>query len=550
MPSQLTPGRNRIAAGMLFAALGSQSAFPLEVPLSLSKKLLGDADYKDLASTPANTETPDNSIDPDKYIVGGGDGFQISIIGLPSQEFFPIINQDGNIYAGDFGVIKLGEITLTEAKNTIRTHVQKAMRGKYDVYVTLNRVKKAVVMVSGQLQTPGTFQVNGTMRILDVLKLANRGALPPLEEFNFREVERRRGDSVRTFDLLSSMANMDLSQNPYVYPGDNIMLHRIDRVVSVTGELNGPFEGALPLRNGETLADLLKLLTLKASADSDYILIQKADAEGRAAPPRRISLAEAASVRLDDRDMVVIGAKQNYTRFGTVAVSGEVVRPGSYPILERGTTAGEALRMAGGPRPTGSLGRAYVIKARIFPGLRKDGPKEDPRQAAELKAGPQRDAAIAAMRKIRLEDNTALTDFMSTGDGMIIDIGEDGERIHLEDGDRICIPKKTEFVYVSGTVKRPGPYRHVPGKAFSYYVGQAGGYTVKSDSKNEFVMTMYQDMSKLKDNSRVDEGDVLIVPPNLEYKVFTTIWLPVLQIIPTLISLGLSIYIINEQANK
>ncbi len=538
-------------AAVAIAMVASLSS-ALELPASLSKKLLaGDADMKDFANGGNPSETPDNSIDPQQYVVGGGDGFQISVVGLPSQEFFPIVNQDGDLYVGDLGLIRLGKVSLARAKEIIQTQVQKSLRRKYEVYVTLNRVKKPVITVSGELQSPGTLVMSGNMRILDALKMANRGALPSLEEFDYRQVVRRQGDSSATFDVLRSLANMDLSQNPYVYPGDNLMLRRMDQRVTVNGEITGPFEGVLPYKNGETLADLLGFLTFKASADSGYILIQQNDKDGLSSPVRKVSFAEAASVQLHDRDVISIGIRENYQQVGTAMVSGEPVRPGTFPIVEGKTTAADLIRMAGGARATGNLQRAYIVKARLFPGPKEPEPNtRDEKTVRDNRLPNQRDAAMAALRKIRPEENSALNDLGTMGDGMIIDIGDDADKIPVQDGDRLVVPKTAYFVYVSGAVKHPGPYPYRAGKSFSYYLDEAGGLTSKADRKNEFVLTTYQDMSKIKDTDRVVEGDVLVVPNVLEYKTFSTVWVPLLQIVPSVLSLGLSFLLLENQLNK
>lgn len=561
MPNRLHPAldirhgipllRATALAFALIASVQARSAMPLEIPSSLSKKLLGENDFGDFAGGSGSSEMPDNSIDPEHYLVGGGDGFQISIIGLPSQEFFPTINQDGNIYVGDFGLIQLGKVSLTRAKEAIRAHFRKALKGKYEVYVTLIRIKKPVITVSGELQSPGTLQMSGTMRLLDALKLANRGNLPTQEEFDYRQVERRQGDSVRTFDLLRTLANMDLAENPYIYPGDNLMLRRLDQRVIVKGEITGPFEGTLPFKKGETLADLLGYLTFKGSADSSYILIQQSGSDGRAAPARKVSFAEAAGVSLHDRDVITVGIKENYQQTGTVKVSGEAVRPGTFPIIEGKTTAADLIAMIGGSRGTGNLARAYVVKASVFPGAKDaETMTKEEKVFKDNRLPNQRDAALAALRKIRPEENTALNDLGTIGDAMIIDVGKDADAIPLQDGDRLHIPKKAYFVYLSGAVRNPGPYPFREGKPFSYYVELAGGYSSKADRKNEFMLTPYQELAKIKEPGIVVEGDVLVVPNVLEYKTFTSIWVPLLQIIPAIVSVGLSIFLLQNQLSK
>ena len=102
----------------------------LELPASIARKLMGEQDGKTGSSSVIPSESIDNSIDPETYMVGGGDAFQIAIVGLPSQEYLCTINSDGNIYIADVGEIKLGKTSLTKAIQLIRDSFRGALRAK------------------------------------------------------------------------------------------------------------------------------------------------------------------------------------------------------------------------------------------------------------------------------------------------------------------------------------------------------------------------------------------------------------------------------------
>jgi protein involved in polysaccharide export with SLBB domain len=530
---------------LLGLALAAATAHSLEIPALLGKKFMDEVD-KDAASDVAGNDSPDNSIDPERYIVGGGDAFQISFVGLPSQDFNATINPEGNLYIRDFGILPLGRVTLAEAKNRIKAFVEKSMKGRYQAYVTLKRIKKPVVNVGGIVSSPGTYTAAGTMRLLDALKMANKSVLPSFETADFRQVERRNGDSVATFDILKYLAGKDPGQNPYLYPGDQITLHGLDRFVIVKGAIDGPVEGKLPLRPGESLGDVLNLVHPKASMDSGYILVRHAG--GSAEPARKASWSEAASIPLADRDVITVGVKENFEPPATATVEGEAVRPGTYPIIDGVTPASEVLSLAGGVRGNGNLHRAFIIKrGRIL----RDKDKLESKKAKDALPAPAApdnvDMAMASLRKVRPEMSSSLNDLNVLSDYMIIDLGDDPSKVVLEADDRLVIPKRSPFVYVSGSVRNPGAYAYRPGKDYRYYVEQAGGLSDKADKANAFLVTPYDNTAKIRDMAGLREGDVIVIPASIEYKTFNNVILPIIQVLPGVLSLLLTIILVQKQ---
>jgi len=109
---------------------------------------------------------------------------------------------------------------------------------------------------------PGTYRLAGTFRLLDAVKMANNQELPSLTEFNYREMECRNRDSLRYYDEFKFLFKNDLSQNPYVYPGDNIALAYAKTRVFLHGSIKNPITGTVPIKQDEPLAEFLSLFTL------------------------------------------------------------------------------------------------------------------------------------------------------------------------------------------------------------------------------------------------------------------------------------------------
>lgn len=529
--------RLSLAAACLACSLRAQ-ALPLDLPHDL-KKMLGDADGR--SKFPLQpSEAPDNSLDSLRYLVGGGDGFTISIVGLPNQDYTPVVDPRGNIYVGDIGLIPLGKVPLARAQTIIADQVRKRLRKNYEVYVALNKVKTTNVTVSGVVGFPGTYQVTGNLRILDAIKQANGGALPPLTKADFRSVEVRNGDSVKTYDLLHFLSRQDMDENPYVYPGDNISVSPQDARIFVAGEVLDPVRGSIPLKPGETIGDVLKVVRVRRTADSVTVLLQKASE----AEPRRYALAQAQGVALENNDILTIQSRAASPRPDTIVVTGEVAHPGLYAVPAGQADLEALIRMAGAATGIADPQRAFVLRHRKQDEIQGVLGQSDPNSPAN----PLRAAMPSlSLQTVRPEVASSVADLKASGDFIVIQGEEARKPGVIQDGDQIHVPRKEIFVYVSGSVRKPGAYRYEAGASLGKYIDLAGGYSDKADPRNQYILADYHDVLQIRGGETPSPGDVIVVPAGVEYKRFTTLFLPTLQVITSILSVLLTVVVVYKQ---
>lgn len=532
----------RIALGWtaaLLLAMPSTRSHALEIPAEMRQRLMNEVEGK--AKDPImEGEAPDNSIDPDAYIVGGGDGFRISIVGLPSKEYFPVIDPNGNIYDGDLGFISLGRVSLSKALTIIQDRVRNSLRKNYQVYVALKKAKRANVNVTGAVSVAGTYQLPGTYRLLDAIRGANNGTLPPISKCDYRRVIVRNRDSVRTYDLLRFFSKQDLTQNPYLYPGDNVDLNPIDAMVYVSGEVLEPVDGWVSMVPGESLADLLGILNLKQSADSGAILVQKADSPSRRSI-KRISVREAAGFALHPNDLITIGSREDFPRPDTLHVTGEVKRPGTYPVLSAQASLRDLIELAGGATERADIGRAVIIRHRRSENVIPQNEDKDNLMNLRGKV-----SVAGGLRSVRPEMSSSISDMQALGDYTLVQASDLDAKSDLQDGDEVFVPRQDPFVYVSGNVRRPGAYPYSKGLSMADYVEKAGGYTDKADAKNQFMVASYNGISQIRDSGDPGQGDVVVVPAGIEYKRFINVVLPILQIVPAVLSVLVTLIVLGK----
>ena len=477
--------------------------------------------YKQRLST-SSIGNIDYSVDDQRYLIGSGDEFSVIFSDMPLVYYSGIVNQNGDLFIPEIGIIPLGKVTLEDAKKKITELFSKKLK-KSGIYVSLKKVKIATISVSGNVLSPGTYQQPGFLRLMDVIAAANKDHLPSLNDCDYRNVVCTNQDSVLKYDLFKYIMTGDLQQNPYIYPGDNITLELPTRKVFITGAIKSIVSGAIPIKIGEKLGSFLSFFTLDASADSGKVILQTS--EGKNRKTLNLVLPQDSEISLNDRDMIIIPAKENYSEISTVSVSGEVGRTGTYPFSKGITTAKEILASAGNANQYGNLDRAVVIRrGKIVP--------------KELTMAPA--TFDSKINTIRPEMSTSMSMMSISNDFTIIPVKK--EKILLQSGDEIFVPKKEYYVYVSGGVKNPGGYKYKEGVSKRDYIKDAGGFSRKADKSNIYVVTRYSDVLQTTDGKTIQEGDIVVVPISQQNKLLSTVIIPIVQAVATTIGVFLAIY--------
>jgi|WetSurMetagenome_2_1015567.scaffolds.fasta_scaffold00110_15 protein involved in polysaccharide export with SLBB domain len=472
----------------------------------------------------------ENSLDPNRYFIGGGDQFYIAVVGDPSIHYLADINQDGDLYIPALGLKHLGRISLSEAKKQIGSFIQLKLKQRNSIYVTLTRVKEVTITVNGAVASAGTYTLPGSFRILDALRIANGYAMPSLNDCDFRQVECVNRDSVSTLDLFGYLLQNDISCNPYLYPGDNITLRYSSSRIFLNAQTKSVVGGWIPIQDGENLEHLLSLFVFDGSADTSIVYIQTGT-DSNNQTERMIARKDAGAYSLGDRQIITIPQKKNYRPILMVEIFGEVARPGIYAISKEHTSAEDIVAAAGGYTSLADVNRAVIV--RRSKSMEKVGKKS---QQPALVSEQAFEAAVRPELYAGLKKMTTLEDYT------VIELRKHSHDISLLPEDRIVVPRQDIFVYISGDVKRPGAYPYISGKSYHYYIGLAGGVTGKADRANMFGIRHFENASQMTDLSEVQAGDIIVVPDSEQAKLLSTVILPIFQSIVTTLSVALAIF--------
>ncbi|RPH96370.1 hypothetical protein EHM69_01510 [candidate division KSB1 bacterium] len=460
-------------------------------------------------------------VDPDDYILGPGDKLNIVFWQPTFIEYPVVVNGEGDVVVPMIGVSNVGNLTLAEARTKLESAVTSAMRfGR--ITVSLVQPRKFRVHVTGLVENPGTFVVDATTRVADVIEQA--GGLKRERTFARGDTTSRRIGSERRIEILrpdgqrEGHADLRLFQqagitraNPRLQGGQTIHVpYAADANlhIGVFGAVHQ--SGLFEFAEGDRVAEALALAgDLTSQADSSQIDVVSVGGQRISVDLRGTARNAALNRTLSPGDRIYVTGFPDTSRSGSVVIRGEVPRPGGYPVISGVTTLRDVLQEAGGLLPTAAANSARLIR-------RVDKDLIEPEVGRVVMAGMMRLAKPAydfdpqlASELTRWDYGTVVLDLSETSSSAI---GADD--IRLQDGDILEVPRTPLGVRVLGAVNHAGEVAWAADGNLNYYLRQVGGVN-KMGWKNRALLVKARNGSQLRYQSSltIDPGDVIFIPP-------------------------------------
>jgi polysaccharide biosynthesis/export protein len=432
------------------------------------------------------------------------------------------------------------------------------------------------VWIGGEVRAPGNYRTAGQVHLRDAIFLA--GGIQPDASLGNAQLFRTMADG--TMKILSLHLGEALAGNPV----DNLLLEPRDRVivqrnvsrldpptVYVKGEVAKP--GRYPLTTNMHVEDLIQVAGgLKRSADpvsADLTRFSENGSPNKSAENVSVSLASAksedsnANVTLRDGDVLTIRQSPGWNDIGaSVTLRGEVQHPGSYGIRP-GERLSSVLERAGGFGVQSYPYGAVLMRQEVRDLEIKAHDELIQRMRAEevqLKALPENDQDQKNLKLTAIaQTETTLNQLEATGPvgRVVIHIQADVKKwkasaadVALRDGDVLVVPKKSDYVAVSGQVYNQTAISYQPGRSARWYLAQAGGLTQVADKKAVFVVRADGSVISAANNSgwwagdpmsaELRPGDAIMVPEKAP-KVGTRNWSTLIQSAQIATSLALTV---------
>jgi len=438
------------------------------------------------------------------------------------------------------------------------------------------------VWVGGEVRSPGKYGTSGQVHLRDVIFMA--GGMTPDAAVDSAQLFRTTPDGtmkILSVDLGRALAG-DPLENILIEPRDRLLVHRntskVDpATVDIKGEVAKP--GRYPLTSNMRVEDLVRVAGgLKRSADSEKADLTRFNAgasqsnvQGENIPlqlSRALSGTADDNIPLRDGDVLTIRQLPGWNDMrASITVQGEVQHPGSYGIRP-GERLSSVLTRAGGFGAQAYPYGAVLVRRDVRDLEMKSHIELIQRVKAEevsLKALPdtepdQRTAKLTAIA----QTETALTQLQTIAPiGRVVihirpeinswrDTSNDPA---VRDGDTLIIPKKADYVIVSGQVYNPTAVGFQGGRSARWYLSQSGGLTQLADKKAVFVIRADGSVLASKNNTggwwsgdplsaALRPGDTIVVPERTP-KIGGRNWSTVMQTAQLASSLALAVAYIH-----
>ncbi len=297
----------------------------------------------------------EHALEPDKYLVGPGDIFMISIRGVKSYIATVSILPEEKIIVPDVGTVLTTGLTAADVSARVKGDIQRVYPSA-EVECILYTLRKLRVGLAGAVSRPAFYTVPPISRLSDVLAIAGGGnGQAALHRIKIHHADGRRS----THDYTRFLTAGDLSANPLLVSGDQVVVpfsSISEEMISVQGLGNIP--AYYPFRPGESLATFIhRWYGAKQLSEIASVNITAGSSGG---------FTHIGAERFDEITLEA-GSKIYIRKIFGVNVLGEVRRPGYYPF-QPGMTANDYIVEAGGISRDGSM-----VNIRV---TRQDGKKD------------------------------------------------------------------------------------------------------------------------------------------------------------------------------
>jgi len=271
----------------------------------------------------------------------------------------------------------------------------------------------------------------------------------------------------------------------------------LEHVVAVNGEVRRP--GPYPATSETPLTSLIAVaggVTREVDLAAVEITRFNTDPYKGGGALRRVVMNfgkdDLRSTTLGPGDAVRFNPVFTDRDAGPVLLAGEFVRPGLYSI-RRGERLSELMIRAGGltdqAYPYGAIFTRERVKREQQVGFDRAARElnsalavaaanrgVDPRALLSLQELSEQLRQVEAQGRVVIEADPAVLQIRSELDTV------------LEAGDRMFMPKRPNFVSVTGDVLNPGALQFISGAAPDRYIRQAGGFQKSADEGRVFVV--------------------------------------------------------------
>jgi len=377
-------------------------------------------------------ESSMNLATPQNYVLGPGDAVNVDIWGASQESVTETVSPDGTITIEGIGVIKLGGLSVSQAKAKLKRVLGPRYQGS-SIELTLGQTRTITISVMGEVKVPGTYTMSAFATVYNALYMAGG----PNEIGTLRNVKvYRKGRLLSNVDVYDFLLNGKLSGDVRLQDNDVITVSPYEALVNITGKVKRPMY--YEMKTTESAATLLRYAGgFTGDAYTKAIRINRKAGAGYSV--FSIGEFDMSEFKLMDEDSVSVDSTLNRYQ-NMVEIRGAVFRPGMYQVG----------------------GEINTVKALV-----------------EAAAGVTEDAISqhAVMHRVKPDRSLEMMSLDIRGilEGIVPDVPLRNEDVIYIASRQERNEKKT--VTINGEVAYPGVYRYAENETVEDLIIQAGGPT-------------------------------------------------------------------------
>ena len=377
-------------------------------------------------------ESSMNLATPHNYVLGPGDAVNVDIWGASQESVTETVSPDGTITIEGIGVIKLGGLSVSQAKAKLKRVLGPRYQGS-SIELTLGQTRTITISVMGEVKIPGTYTMSAFATVYNALYMAGG----PNEIGTLRNVKvYRKGKLLSNVDVYDFLLNGKLSGDVRLQDNDVITVSPYEALVNITGKVKRPM--FYEMKTTESAATLLRYAGgFTGDAYTKAIRVNRKAGAGYSV--FSIGEFDMSEFKLMDEDSVSVDSTLNRYQ-NMVEIRGAVFRPGMYQVG----------------------GEINTVKALV-----------------EAAAGVTEDAISqhAVMHRVKADRSLEMMSLDIRGilEGTVPDVPIRNEDVIYVAGRQERNEKKT--VTINGEVVYPGVYRFAENETIEDLIIQAGGPT-------------------------------------------------------------------------
>jgi protein involved in polysaccharide export with SLBB domain len=446
------------------------------------------------------------NIDPNLYRINKGDIFlakidiegpDYNLINIPvSSEGYAVLPQGNSVFVLGLNLKQASEIIKNALKSVYKNseiEVFFQSPGFVNVSVEIGSKKRV------GLRLPASMTV---ANVAMLFKPDTSSALDSLMSKRF--VILTRDGKNKKIDLFRAIFLKESEDQVYLKNNDHLIIPMVldsANMIYISGGVNKP--GYYEYNEGDNLRNLILFAGgLLETADTAKIDIFRRNANSKL-EKIQLKLDEADKFILQRGDQVSVRFVPNTKEISKVIVRGEVLYPGEYGIIENETKLSDVIKEAGGFKTTASLIQAMVFRPKFqvkdndFKRLMNEIPRD-------------MDRIDRSYFEIKSRQNFIRVncDFVE-----IFKHNNSKKDILLQSGDIIYIPKKRNFVTVTGGVFEPGILNYHPDWNVHDYLNAAGGLLKNAMKRNIKIIRASKGIwINADDDIEILPGDIIFIP--------------------------------------